>query len=219
MSFDQATPGRRNRKRAQTRARIEAAAIELVLKNGLDSATIDAISERADVSPRTFFNYFESKDAAILGLQSRETDEDALDEQLASGRDLDPIAAVVSLVTATMGVTGRGSTELHRSRVEIMRRHPEILSSQFAQLSARRTRLVEHVVQILPRHPQFQDDLDAVARANIVLAVCVSATRSAVEEWAQTTDIERVRETPADDAEAIEQRAVALVYSTFERLA
>ena len=219
MSFDQATPGRRNRKRAQTRARIEAAAIELVLKNGLDSATIDAISERADVSPRTFFNYFESKDAAILGLQSRETDEDALDEQLASGRDLDPIAAVVSLVTATMGVTGRGSTELHRSRVEIMRRHPEILSSQFAQLSARRTRLVEHVGQILPRHPQFQDDLDAVARANIVLAVCVSATRSAVEEWAQTTDIDHVRETPADDAEAIEQRAVALVYSTFERLA
>ena len=219
MSFDQATPGRRNRKRAQTRARIEAAAIELVLKNGLDSATIDAISELADVSPRTFFNYFESKDAAILGLQSRETDEDALDEQLASGRDLDPIAAVVSLVTATMGVTGRGSTELHRSRVEIMRRHPEILSSQFAQLSARRTRLVEHVGQILARHPQFQDDLDAVARANIVLAVCVSATRSAVEEWAQTTDIDHVRETPADDAEAIEQRAVALVYSTFERLA
>ena len=219
MSFERATPGRRDRKRAQTRARIEAAAIELVLQNGLDSATIDAISERADVSPRTFFNYFESKDAAILGLQSRETDEDALDEQLASGRDLDPIAAVVSLVTATMGVTGRGSTELHRSRVEIMRRHPEILSSQFAQLSARRSRLVEHVGQILPRHPRFQDDLDAVARANIVLAVCVSATRSAVEEWAQTTDIDHVRETPADDAEAIEQRAVALVYSTFERLA
>ena len=219
MSSDETTPGRRDRKRAQTRARIEAAAIELVLRDGLDSATIDAISERADVSPRTFFNYFESKDAAILGLQSRETDEDALDERLASGGGLDPIAAVVSLVTTTMGVTGRGSTELHRSRVEIMRRHPEILSSQFAQLSERRSRLVEHVGQILSRHPQFQDDLDAVARANIVLAVCVSATRSAVEGWAQTTDIEHVRKAGGDDADAIEQRAVALVHSTLGRLA
>jgi AcrR family transcriptional regulator len=218
MRSDETTPGLRDRKRAQTRARIEAAAIELVLRDGLDSATIDAISERADVSPRTFFNYFESKDAAILGLQSRETDEAALDDQLASGEDLDPIAAVVSLVTATMGVAGRDNPELHRGRVEIMRRHPEILSSQFAQLSARRTRLVEHVGQILSRHPRFQNDVDAVARANIVLAVCVSATRSAVEDWARTIDIEHAPKARADQADDIEQRAVALVHSTLGRL-
>ncbi len=219
MKSDETTPGLRDRKRAQTRARIEAAAIELVLRDGLDSATIDAISERADVSPRTFFNYFESKDAAILGLQSRETDEDALDEQLASGGDLDPIAAVVSLVTATMGVAGRGNPHLHRSRVEIMRRHPEILSSQFAQLSARRTRLVDHVGQILSRQPRFQNDVDAVPRANIVLAICVSATRSAVEDWARTTDIEHVRGTSAGETDDIERRAIALVHSTLGRLA
>ena len=60
--------GLRERKRAQTRRRLEEAAIGLALRDGLDKVTIDAISERADVSPRTFFNYFDSKDDAILGV-------------------------------------------------------------------------------------------------------------------------------------------------------
>jgi AcrR family transcriptional regulator len=219
MNADEVRPGLRDRKRAQTRARIETAAIELVLRDGLDSATVDAISDRADVSPRTFFNYFESKDAAILGLRPHEVDEEALSEQLALAGDVDPVAAVVSLVTSTMGVAAQGNTQMHRSRVEIMRRHPEILSGQFAQLSARRTRLAEHVAQILTRHPQFQNDADASARADILLAACVSAARSAIEDWTRTTDIDHLRETDADEAAVIERRAVALVYSTLGRLA
>ena len=61
--------GLRERKRAQTRRRLEEAAIDLALRDGLDQVTIEAITERADVSRRTFFNYFDSKDDAILGLR------------------------------------------------------------------------------------------------------------------------------------------------------
>ena len=61
--------GLRERKRAQTRHRLEEAAVGLALRDGLDKVTIDAISERADVSPRTFFNYFDSKEDAILGVR------------------------------------------------------------------------------------------------------------------------------------------------------
>ena len=39
--------GLRERKRAQTRRRLEEAAIGLALRDGLDNVTIDAISERA----------------------------------------------------------------------------------------------------------------------------------------------------------------------------
>ena len=53
----------------ETRARLEEAAVTLVLRDGLEQTTIGTISELADVSPRTFFNYFDSKDSAILGLR------------------------------------------------------------------------------------------------------------------------------------------------------
>ena len=72
--------GLRERKRAQTRHRLEEAAIGLALRDGLDKVTIDAISERADVSPRTFFNYFDSKEDAILGVRPPDISEQTLAE-------------------------------------------------------------------------------------------------------------------------------------------
>ena len=60
--------GLRERKRRETRAAIERAAISLVDELGYDNVTVAMISERAVVSQGTFFNYFPTKDAAIVGL-------------------------------------------------------------------------------------------------------------------------------------------------------
>lgn len=59
-------PGIRERKKKETRNRLAQAAVELTAMHGLESATIAAISERADVSSRTFHNYFPHRDAAIM---------------------------------------------------------------------------------------------------------------------------------------------------------
>lgn len=215
--------GLRDRKRAQTRARIEAAAIELVLRDGIDAATVDAISERADISSRTFFNYFESKDAAILGLHVRDLDEGARDEgaldaQATAEGHLDAVAAVVGLVTAAIGVVDARTPELHRDRIEIMRRHPEILSGQFAQIHARKSLLREHTAHLLARDPRFRDDADLPARAGIVLALCASAVRSAIENWTQTVGSSD-HEAGPDEVAAVSQRAAELVRTTLGRLA
>src|SRR4051812_22365493 len=60
--------GRERRKRATRRA-LRAAILELGMERGLDAVRIDEIAERAGVSTRTFFNYFDTKeDAALLGV-------------------------------------------------------------------------------------------------------------------------------------------------------
>jgi AcrR family transcriptional regulator len=60
-----APEGLRARKRRETRQRIADAGLRLFLSNGFDETTLDMIADAADISRRTFFHYFESKDAVL----------------------------------------------------------------------------------------------------------------------------------------------------------
>ncbi|MFF0739705.1 TetR family transcriptional regulator [Streptomyces sp. NPDC004111] len=60
------TEGRRVRKVQESREAMANAAVELVLENGLDQVTVEAISDRVDVSRRTFTRYFAGKEDAVV---------------------------------------------------------------------------------------------------------------------------------------------------------
>mgnify|MGYP002712138839 FL=1 len=59
--------GIREQKRRETRLRIRNEAARLVDEHGYDKVTVDDICRDAGISRRTFFNYVDSKDEAILG--------------------------------------------------------------------------------------------------------------------------------------------------------
>ena len=178
--------GLRDRKRTETRTRLEAAAVTLVLRDGLEHTTVDAISEMADVSPRTFFNYFDSKDSAILGLRHLEIDDHPVTEPSAQDGGADAVEAVVHLLFSVMGAPLVRPT-IRQDRMEIVRRYPQILAGQFAQVTQMTSQMSEAVQVLLARDPRFskQKPADLVAPSELILSMCSCAVRVAVKQWAE----------------------------------
>jgi AcrR family transcriptional regulator len=71
--------GIRQKKRAKTQAAILRAAAFLITKKGLAGTTIEDIAQRAEVGVGTVYNYFGSKNALLLALMQRDT-QDLLEE-------------------------------------------------------------------------------------------------------------------------------------------
>lgn len=87
----------RERKKQQTRRSLHDAALTLVSAHGLDGVTVEQICADADVSPRTFFNYFTSKAHAALGLDTVEVPEaTAAWFAAADGRLVDDLCRLVA---------------------------------------------------------------------------------------------------------------------------
>jgi len=64
------TPGLRERKRRETSQRIAEIGLRMFLENGYEATTLDAIAAAANISRRTFFHYFETKEAILRAWES-----------------------------------------------------------------------------------------------------------------------------------------------------
>lgn len=66
---------RRERQKRDRERRLYAAAVKLFAKHGFDEVTVQAIADRADLSKRAFFNYFESKAHVLVRYHGKRVDE------------------------------------------------------------------------------------------------------------------------------------------------
>jgi AcrR family transcriptional regulator len=108
--------GLRERKKTETRAALAAAALRLALEKGADNVRVDEIAEAANVSPRTYNNYFASRDQAIVAgitasralavasaLRARPSGEPLVDSIIAAFAEQyrEPPTEALALITST----------------------------------------------------------------------------------------------------------------------
>lgn len=128
----------RERKKAETWTAIHEAAASLALDRGLERTTVEAVAERAGISPRTFFNYFPSKDDAVLGMRAPVLDPALLDD-LDPGHEL--LEQVTRLLLAVARTAYAGGNRARRRR----------LVQQYPQLGQRRREHAEEAEELVRR--------------------------------------------------------------------
>jgi len=119
-----ATAPLRERKRIATWDALHEAAATLALEHdSLQAVTVEAIADLANVSPRTFFNYFATKEDAVLGFRDPAVSDEALRSFRESTAPLvNRTADFYFDVMASSRTLGAG---LER-RLAIVARHPEL---------------------------------------------------------------------------------------------
>ncbi len=167
--------GLRERKKHATRQALLHAAITLATAHGADQVTVEEISEAANVSTRTFFNYFGSKEEAIVGDGIPVPDPGELRSTLERfpGNALEGVRHILRA----------SSSELSIDREQLMMRHrllhenPNLFTRHLAQLCAFESALAEAIAQ--QRGTDSHSDLYPVLMANTATAVM----RVALRRW------------------------------------
>lgn len=134
--------GLRERKRLATRAAIIEAARDLTTRHGLSGFTVEQLCEQVGISRRTLFNYFPSKEDAVLGQQGADFPDELAEEFVAGGVGStqtvsarlmdDMVALVVSLVEREPM-----SREQYLQLVRVIKAEPHLQTKILADMAAR----------------------------------------------------------------------------------
>ena len=185
MSAHHEEPGLRERKRLATRRAIQRAVLTLSSDREIEKVTVEDISRLADVSPRTFFNYFPSKDAALVGDELDLASEDQIEVFVHGGPDGDILAQLAALLSDTLKNT-EGDREIHQLRRQVMKENPYLFGMRMATLRTFEGRLQEIITRrFICDHPELgAESVQLQQRALLFTLVAVAALRHAWRCWA-----------------------------------
>ena len=177
---DSPAGGLREAKKAETRRQLSSAARALARARGLDGVTVELVCAEVGVSVRTFFNYFESKESAVLGDAPPLGTPAARAAFLDGGPSGDLLADLVALLDPSATVAQEGRAGL-RASLELAEREPRLLARHLARQMAHEQELA-HLVAERRGLPAA----DATCRC--VAAVAHAVVRSACHEWFEAED-------------------------------
>lgn len=102
----------------------------LTIEHGLSGFTVDQVCQAVDVSRRTFFNYFPSKEDAVLGHSEDGLPEEVLADFAASGRAVPrrPLLDALAALLADLGNRVADSREDYEAMSAVLRREPQLMA-------------------------------------------------------------------------------------------
>lgn len=192
--------GLRERKKQRTRCSLIDSAFALFERKGFDATTVDEIAEAVDVSPRTFFRYFASKEEVALSLL-----EDQLGVFLTRLANRPPDEPVLTALRHTAVATIRdleagdcGVDPTQYECMDLLMANSPTLTARAMELATARTGALAELIAL-----RMGVDPKADPRPQLVACVAICAVQTAVNVW-------RENERDATKAELVERAFLLL---------
>ena len=161
----------RERKKQQTKQRIQDEAFRLVREGSFETTTIEAIAAAADVSPSTVYRYFGTKEGVLLWDELEPPSWEVLAEEL---ERRPPLEALLATFEHVMQIGFHLPDAAMRERIRMLFELPELRSALRDSMAAYERQLASMIVE----HSQ-EDWLEA----RVIAAVAIGTLGAALEDW------------------------------------
>lgn len=187
--------GLRSRKKAKVRSLIQKTLLALVLERGYDAVTVEDVCRGADVSKKTFFNYFPSKDAALRGNYEALISSDDLRRELEANAGRNYLDVIAEATQLELSDAATADAEVRRLRREVFTAMPHLMyrtkkdhaELQRTAMGALRMFLTDHPECRL--EPQRTLDEEMLAASSALASVMrIRLTRSVLSERTMGAD-------------------------------
>lgn len=171
--------GLRERKKLQTREALGWAAMNLAATHGLENVRVEEIASAAGVSPRTFNNYFSSREEAIISVVSDRSRRIGL--ALLARPAGEPLDVALTEAVLEEHLHGREPDKKSALQTRMIMSHPA-LRGEFLKNMAAREGDIAHAIAVRGGYDQ---DNDLFPR--ILASAVIAASRVATEYWLRPT--------------------------------
>ncbi|MFI5803229.1 TetR/AcrR family transcriptional regulator [Streptomyces sp. NPDC051561] len=189
--------GLRERKKRRTRDSLLRSALELFTTQGYDATTVDEIADAVEVSQRTFFRYFASKEEVAFTVVSM-VEARFLDAVRARPAQEGPLTAMRNAVMWAWDSVGEAieavvPIELHMRVCQMIESTPALLAVHLR----RSTELEDAMARVIAEREGL--DVEADPRPRIAVAAFGGVMRLTGRMWGQRQDasLEAIREMTA----------------------
>lgn len=166
----------RERKKQQTKQRIQDAAFQLVQDQGFDATTIEVIAAAADVSPSTVYRYFGTKEGVLLWDELEPPSWDLLAAEL---EHRPPLEAVLATFEEVLQIGFHLPDAAIRERIRMLFELPELRSAFRDAMAGYERELATVIVE--------RTDEDWL-EARVIAAVAIGTLAAVIEDWATAAD-------------------------------
>lgn len=174
-TIEGARDGLRERKKLRTRDAIYDAAHDLFVEHGFAATTVDDIAAAADVSPRTFFRYFASKEEVLFSRFDETLD--LLGEYLDSRPDDEPVGVTLRAASEQFASVG-GTVSADPAGFDVYRSSPALQARYLASFF-RLERIAADWFASRPGVPTED------GTPQVLAAVLASGARAALDVWVE----------------------------------